>query len=148
MDVRLKMTKQQLHWLISLEIGLILISFKAEWFGIGHLGLDSHLQEWVTSEEERDLTKTEWITGVAALAFLPVMVFSWVWIWMLKPYSRALYTATGLLGFAFYPFAGAYVSNGWIDIFNSLSLVATGMILCSLYFTDIYSKNQMQNKSQ
>ncbi len=142
------MTKQNLHWLIALEIGLILISFKAEWFGVSYIGLDSHLLEWVRSEEERDLTNTELITGLAALAFFPIMAFSWVWLWMLKPYSRALYTFTVLLGFGFYPFGGTYVSNGWMDIFNSLSLIMTGMILCALYFTNIYTDNNMQNKTQ
>ena len=142
------MTKQKLHWLIALEIGLILISLKAEWFGIGHIGLDSQLQEWVTSEKERDLTQTEWVSGIVALTFFPCMIFSWVWLWMLKPYSRALYTALVLIGFAFYPLAGAYVSNGWIDIVNGIGLVVTGMIIGALYFTDIYDlKNTAEQGS-
>ena len=136
------MTLQKLHWLIALEIGLILISFKAGWFGVDQIGLDEHLRQWLASEAERELTKREWIIGLAALVFFPFVIFSWIWLWMLKPYSRIFYTLSVAIGFAFYPLGGPYVSNGFLEIVDGLTTVISGMILGVLYFTHIYPKTK------
>lgn len=126
---------------------MILVSFKMRWFGIDQVGLDPHIKQWITSQGERDLSTWEWIVGFAALAFLVIMIFPWIWLWMLKPYSRVLYTATVLLGFTFYPLGGPYVSNGWPELLDGLASVVTAMILCALYFTEVYLKNSLAEQA-
>ena len=141
------MRKQNLHWLIALEVGISLFSVTAGWFGVDRIGLDPQLQEWIITEEERYLTKRELITALVALAFFPILVFSWVWLWKLKPYSRGLYSAVVFSGFIFYPLESPYVSNGWFDILDAFASIITGMILCSLYFTDIYPRKQKSEQT-
>ena len=134
------MTQHKLHWLIGLEIGLMLISFNVGWFGVDQIGLDEHLRQWLASEAERELTNREWVVGLADLAFFPFVIFSWIWLWMLKPYCRIFYTLSVVIDFSFYPLVGPCVSNGLFEIINGLMLVISGMILGALYFTDISPK--------
>jgi len=136
------MTKEKLHWLIALEVGLVLISFKMSWFGVDYIGLDETLRNWVVSEQERELSEREWILAYVAFGVLLLVIFSWIWLWMLKPYSRILYTLLAVSGFIFIPFMGVRVSNGWIDCIDGLATIITGMIIAVLYFTDVYSKEQ------
>jgi hypothetical protein len=138
------MTKEKLHWLIAIEVGLIILSIKMRWFAVDQVGLDPYLSEWIISEGQRGLSEPERIIGLSAMAYWLLTIISWLWLWNFKPYSRTLYTLMVFLGFVFYPLVGAYVSNGWVEMVEGFALIVSGMILGVLYFTDVYPKKSLQ----
>ncbi|MEM9283819.1 MAG: hypothetical protein AAGA96_18510 [Verrucomicrobiota bacterium] len=132
------MNRQTLHWLIAIEICLNLVATKLDWTGVAQVGLDQELSGWIAAQGEKELSTSESAVMIAALAFFPFLVFSWIWLWMLKPYSRIVYVLTSVPGFLLLPLSGAIVSNGWPDLFYGLSSIVAGMIIGGLYFSYVY----------
>lgn len=127
-----------LQSLIAIEVCLILFCIKLYLFGVDKIGLDNTLLEWLSIDEEKTLTRSDLCIISAGLLILILNVFSWVWLWMLKPYSRILYTALLFIIIILGGFMGPCVSNGYIVIFEQISLVISGLIVEVLYFTDLY----------
>lgn len=132
------MTRQKLHWLIALDVCLVLFALKLELSGISQIGLDQELADWLAKQEEQELTKNELIAGIVSLVLIMMLLFSWIWLWMLKPYSRIIYTVTSISGFFLLPILGVYITNGWPDLFDGLSSIVAGIIIGALYFSDVY----------
>jgi hypothetical protein len=132
------MTRQTLHWLIAIEICLILVSYKLYWSGLSYAGIDQPLLDWIFAQGEKDLTTQEIILGLLGFSSIPILIFSWIWLWSLRPYSRIIYVITSIPGFVLLPLTGPHVSNGWPDIFEGLASIVAGMIIGALYFSDLY----------
>ncbi len=132
------MTRQTLQWLIAIEICLLIVGVKVDWWWFAHLESDPALEEWLLRQERQNLIESESVLVLMALGILPIIIFVWVWLWMLKPYSRPLYVLTLIPGFLLMPTSGLRIAHGWTDLLETLSAMVTGMIIACLYFTDVY----------
>ena len=140
------MTKLNLHWLISAEICLFIFALILEFGGVGYVGLDQPLIDWLNTRDESDLNSAELIAGVFLVGSLVFSIFSWIWLWGLRRYSRGIYLTALLTSFFASSISGPYVSNGWLEGIYALSSVVAGALIGGLYFSDIYNKKE--NKSE
>ncbi len=140
------MTKLNLHWLISAEICLFILALILELGRVSYVGLDPTLIEWIKTDSESDLGSLEFATAAFMVSSLILSIFSWMWLWGLRPYSRGIYVLGLLVSFVASSITGAIMTNGWIEGLYALSSVVAGILIGGLYFTDIYKSTE--NKSE
>ena len=138
------MTKLNLHWLISAEICLFILALILDLGGVSYVGLDRTLIDWINTNNESDLSSAELAAAAFILGSLFFSIFSWIWLWGLRAYSRGIYVAALLVSFIASSLSGTIVTNGWVEGIYALSSVVAGILIGGLYFTDIYKKEGEQ----
>ena len=137
------LTKRSLRILIVADLVLIAVGVAV---GIvGEAWLPEPLRAFEQARAEADMTPRDWILlGVAIPLSIAVLVASIGLMCFWRP-ARPLYFASIVVAAVLMPLGGPYITSGWSEAFESVSLTVSGVVLALIYFSplrDLYARPQ------
>lgn len=100
--------------------------------------LPQEIQQYIARTEAADMTLTQIVGYAVGLPLVIGVIIGWIGLWRLWRPARFIYTLCWLLGLPLYLLfepAVCYTPLG--AIFNELSVLAAGIILGVVYFSDL-----------
>jgi hypothetical protein len=129
-------TKTILRCLIISEIALTLIGVATDI--ILEKTLPQEIQQYIMRTKEIDLTFMQVLGGGIGLLMLIGLVVGWIGLWKLWRPARLIYTLCCILGMSIYLLIEPVVYYTPLGaVFSDLSVLAAGMILGIIYFSDL-----------
>jgi hypothetical protein len=135
------LSKRSLRILIIAQLVLIVLSIVVAF--TSESSLPEPLRAYEQARSDVDMTIRHWVllgTGVLLIVGLLVSSIGLMVFW--RP-ARPLYLATNIAMIAWTPFAGPYVTAGWVQAIDGVSLITIGVVLALIYWSplsDLYEK--------
>ena len=126
--------------LILCDIGLALLGFGT--YALTRHSLPPVLQRFLAENRPPLGSAFSWV----ALAWLFLVVLSWIGLWRLWRRARALYTTAAGAGAVGTALMGPCVRSGPAEAFAGLSLVVTGLILGAIYMTELRQRFERSSR--
>lgn len=137
------LTKRSLRVLIVTD--LVLIAVGVVIGIIGEAWLPEPLRAFEQARAEADMTTRDWIlvgVGIPLIIAVPVASIGLMCFW--RP-ARPLYLASIVAAALLMPLGGPYITSGWAETLESVSLTVSGVVLAVIYFSplrDLYARPQ------
>lgn len=137
------LTKRSLRILIIVDLVLIAVGVAV---GIvSEAWLPEPLRAFEQARAEADMMPREWIlVGLGIPVIIAVLVASIGLMCFWRP-ARPLYLARIVVAAVLMPLSGPYITSGWAEAIESVSLTVSGVVLALIYFSplrDLYARPQ------
>ncbi len=134
-------SKRLLRILIIADFILVALSIVGAL--VGESSLPESLRAYEQARSEADLTVKEWVlVGVSAPLLIAWLVSSFGLFFFWRP-ARAMYLVTVVGSLAVTPFTDVYITAGWVEAIEGVSLIVTGIVLALIYASplkDLFEK--------
>lgn len=124
-------SKRSLRILIIADFLLLVLSIVGAF--VSEASLPEPLRAYEQARSEADFTVKEWVLVGVSVPLVIAWLVSSVGLFFFWRSARTMYLVTLIGSSAVTPFTDAYITAGWVQVIDGVSLIVTGIVLALIY---------------